>query len=144
VSSPFARTDVPALTVRAAMIRHPKTMPASATLAEARSVLGDSHVHLLLLVDDGRLVGTIDRDDLAGVRADDATPATAYATLAGRTTGPDADAEALRHALRDASARRLAVVDDEGRLLGLLCLKRSGQGYCSDVDVADRAADPTR
>lgn len=139
MSSPTARTEVTALSVRDAMIRSPKTLPATATLADARSLLRDSHVHLLLLVDGERLVGTIDRDDLADVAADGSTPAAAYSTLEGRTTGPLADAEKLRHELRGARARRLAVVDDEGRLLGLLCLKRSGSGYCTDGDVAARA-----
>jgi len=36
--------------------------------------------------------------------------------------------------------RRLAVVDDGGVLVGLLCLKRTGRGFCSDLDVASRAA----
>jgi len=34
--------------------------------------------------------------------------------------------------------RRLAVVDGEGRLVGLLCLKASGSGFCSNEDVASR------
>jgi hypothetical protein len=37
--------------------------------------------------------------------------------------------------------RRLAVVDDRGLLVGLLCLKRSGRGFCSAADVAARARD---
>ena len=28
--------------------------------------------------------------------------------------------------------RRLAVLDDSGRLIGLLCLKGNGTGYCAD------------
>jgi hypothetical protein len=35
--------------------------------------------------------------------------------------------------------RRLAVVDEEGRLLGLVCLKRRRTGYCTDAGVAERA-----
>lgn len=114
-------------------------MSASATLSQARAALADGHVHLLLLVDGERLVGTIDRDDLGGVLDDGDAPATAYSTLEDRTTGPDADAEALRHRLRNARARRVAVVDDDGLLLGLLCLKRTGLGYCTDADVEARA-----
>jgi hypothetical protein len=40
--------------------------------------------------------------------------------------------------------RRRAVVDDEGRLLGLLCLKASGRGFCADADVAARARERRR
>jgi hypothetical protein len=35
--------------------------------------------------------------------------------------------------------RRNAVISEDGRLLGLLCLKASQAGFCSDEDVADRA-----
>jgi hypothetical protein len=36
---------------------------------------------------------------------------------------------------------RLAVVDDDGVLTGLLCLKRKLTGFCTDADVAARAAE---
>jgi hypothetical protein len=35
--------------------------------------------------------------------------------------------------------RRLAVVDESGRLLGLLCLKKDQCGYCSDEGIRERA-----
>lgn len=35
--------------------------------------------------------------------------------------------------------RRRAVIDDRGLLLGLLCLKHTGLGFCSDADVRARA-----
>ncbi|CUR57753.1 hypothetical protein NOCA2440001 [metagenome] len=37
--------------------------------------------------------------------------------------------------------RRLAVVDGEGRLLGLLCLKQTRQGFCTETDVLARSGD---
>ena len=37
-------------------------------------------------------------------------------------------------------ARRLAVVDSECTLLGLVCMKRSRSAFCFDADVASRAA----
>ena len=49
--------------------------------------------------------------------------------------GPDADLHATWEAM---TGRRLAVVDPQGRLLGLLCLKRSRRGFCSAEDVAER------
>jgi hypothetical protein len=39
--------------------------------------------------------------------------------------------------------RRLAVTDEAGRLLGLLCLKKDGTGYCSDDGIRERAAERT-
>ena len=41
--------------------------------------------------------------------------------------------------MREQGTRRLAVVDDDGDLLGLLCLKRTLDGFCSDADVRARA-----
>jgi hypothetical protein len=38
--------------------------------------------------------------------------------------------------------RRLAVVDIYLHLLGLLCMKRSYRGFCSNADVCSRASDP--
>jgi hypothetical protein len=35
--------------------------------------------------------------------------------------------------------RRTAVISADGRLLGLLCLKARGTGFCSDGDVRARA-----
>jgi hypothetical protein len=37
--------------------------------------------------------------------------------------------------------RRLAVVDGAGRLVGLLCLKQDGTGYCSNKAIRERARD---
>jgi hypothetical protein len=55
--------------------------------------------------------------------------------------GPDDDREGVRQSMLRNRLRRIAVVDEHGALLGLLCLKRSGTGFCSDDDVAARAAD---
>jgi hypothetical protein len=43
--------------------------------------------------------------------------------------------------MRAQSTRRLAVVDGTGRLVGLLCLKRTLDGFCSDADVRARAVE---
>jgi hypothetical protein len=40
--------------------------------------------------------------------------------------------------------RRLAVVDHTGRLLGLLCLKHDGRGYCTDEGIRARATEARR
>ena len=47
-------------------------------------------------------------------------------------------AESAHARLEDAGARRLAVVDEHGDLLGLLCLKQRRAGFCSDDDVRAR------
>jgi hypothetical protein len=60
-------------------------------------------------------------------------------TLIGRIAGPADPLAAATAALLRKGRRRLAVVDDSGRLLGLLCLKKDGTCYCSDESVHQRA-----
>ena len=129
------------------MVRAPKTLPADASLAQAWSALDDDHVHMLLLTDRGRLVGTLLRSDLPGeieVADEDGLGAQAalpYAVMAGRTVASQRSAEETRRLLVRGSQRRLAVVEPNGGLLGLLCLKRQLTGFCSDADVAARGHD---
>lgn len=122
-------------TVADAMVRRPKTLPAAATIADARAAFGD-HVHLLLIVDDaGMLLGTVVREDVEGAAGADAL--LPFSTLEGRTVEASEPLVEVR-ARMDASRRRVAVVD-EGRLVGLLCLKRGLTGFCTDEGIAERA-----
>ena len=121
-----------------AMITRPHLHPVGTTVAQARAALTDSHVHLLLLVEDGRLRGTVERGDLDEV-SDGDRPALDVARLEGRTLPPDQPLPTAYAELVAAAQRRRAVVDAGGRLLGLLCLKRSGRGFCTDDGVAARA-----
>ena len=124
------------------VVRLPKTMGPRATVAEARAAFADDHVHMLLLTDKGRLLGTLVPSDLPASGAFDA-PASGYATLDGRTVPPHLPAEDARQLLLSTGQRRRAVVDHSGRLLGLLCLKRRLTGFCSDKDVAARLPNAT-
>ena len=128
-------------TVLDVVVRWPKTMPPDATVAQARAALADDHVHMLLITTEGRLVGTLVRDDLPASVPDE-VPALERATLEGRTIGPDASSERVRDILLARGQRRLAVIAPDGSLLGLLCLKRRLDGFCSDADVVARSADP--
>ena len=128
--------------VEHAMVSRPKTWPvATTTVADAAEAFTD-HVHLLLLVDGATLVGTLARDDIAGADMDESRrPAADFATLAQRTVLLGTPLEAARAQLDADGVRRVAVVDADGMLAGLLCLKRHRRGFCSDVGVAARAAD---
>ena len=128
-------------TVADAMLHGPKTLPADASLGEVRALLADEHVHLVLLVSGGRLVGTVTRADLDTANPDPSTPALESATLEGRTLAADAPLEQALSLMAATEQRRLAVVGADGRLLGLLCLKRRGGAFCSDSDIASREAD---
>lgn len=143
-----------ARTVADAMITRPHLHPATLTVAGARAALEDSHVHLLLLVEDDVLRGTVTRDDLdrATDRAPDGAPdgpgapvadgpVLPLARLEGRTVPAGAPLEQVQREMAAVGTRRRAVIDADGRLVGLLCLKRSGTGFCSDGGVAARARD---
>ncbi|MBT0771610.1 CBS domain-containing protein [Kineosporia sp. J2-2] len=130
------------LTVADVMLRRPKTLPAGATVAQARAAFLDDHVHLLLLVDgQDRLTGTLQRDDIPDSAAGTERTIGYLSTAADRTVGPALCAEDARQLLLAAGQRRRAVVDPGGRLIGLLALKRRLTGFCSAADVASRAAE---
>jgi CBS-domain-containing membrane protein len=121
------------------MVRFPKTHGPASRLDEIRAFFDDDHVHMALIVTtDRRLVTTIERPDLAAGMPG-ATPAAKLGTLAGRTARPADRLETSTAVLLQQRRRRLAVVDDTGRLLGLLCLNKDGTGYCSDEGIREHA-----
>lgn len=120
-----------------AMLATPKVLAASARVDEVQALFEDDHVHAALLVDDaGRLVAVVEPADL--VDREGFTRAAFVGGLHDRTVRADAGAGVTWWAMRHSGRRRLAVVDDDGRLLGLLCLKASGRGFCSAADVEAR------
>lgn len=121
-------------------VRHPKTLGADATIGVVREQLADDHVHLVLLTEGRRLVGTLAREDLSP-DLDDSEPARRHARLEGRTVPPTRPASWVLDDLRERQARRVAVVSDDGTLVGLVCLNRRGSGVCSDEGIAARAAE---
>lgn len=145
IAGPGAPADIPpglvGRSVAEVMIDRPKTLPGGATIAEARAALLDGHVHVVLLVEGDVLVGTVERGDLT--HAPDDGLARSYAVLVGRTVVPTTPAGEAWALLVAGGRRRLAVVDEQGALRGLLCLKRRRTGFCSNADVAARAADRT-
>lgn len=129
------------LSVLDVVVHLPKTLGVTVTVKDARAALTDDHVHMLLLTEGGRLVGTLVREDLPE-GADESLPAVGHATLRDRTIEPHLSAEAARSLMVTRGIRRLAVTDRDGALLGLLCLKRRRTGFCTDEDVRARAEDP--
>jgi CBS-domain-containing membrane protein len=122
-----------------AMVTCPKTHGPGSGLAKIRAFFDDDHVHMALIVAaDGRLVTTIERPDLTAA-TESSVPVTTLGTLAGRTAGPADPLAAATATLLREGRRRLAVVDESGRLLGLLCLTRNRTGYCSDEGIRERA-----
>lgn len=122
--------------VRDAMLTIAVTHAPDLTVAEAGLALANPKVHMVLLTEGGRLLGTLVEDDLVGAEPDAA--ARPLARLSGRTVAPDQPLDDVHRAMVAAGQRRLAVADEQGSLLGLLCLKRHLGGFCSDDGVAER------
>jgi hypothetical protein len=121
------------------MLRTPVRHPLSATVREIRDFFRDDHVHAALIVSPaGYLKAVVERDDIAECQALD-TAAAPLGRLAGRTVPPGACLAELHRAMIAAGRRRTAVTSADGRLLGLLCLKASQRGFCSEQDVRARA-----
>jgi CBS domain-containing protein len=143
---PAAEPALTGLTVKDVMVTAPATMRPTATVADARAFFEDDHVHMALITTSGRLLGILVRADLADLD-DLAVPALSRSRLHGRSVALHEPAEDVRVRLIAHGQRRLAVVDDDGVLAGLLCLKRKLTGFCTDADVAaratERAAAPT-
>jgi CBS domain-containing protein len=134
------------LEARHLMVTRPKTLSTDARVEHVRAELDDDHVHLVLVVEArGRLVTTIERGDLVP-ELDDSSLASACGRLDGRTVTLPTPLSIIV-GLLGPGRRRLAVVDDDGRLQGLVCLKRSGSGFCTDDDVRarndERRAEPS-
>ena len=115
-------------TIADVMLRRPKTLAAEATVADARTMLENSSVKLLLLVDDGRFAAAVsgipkhaDEQDAAIGFADEEPPL---------TTEPDLPAAVALERLGRQPGGRLIVVGEDRTLLGLVCLTASGQDFC--------------
>lgn len=115
----------------------PKTFPVSTTVGQAREFFRNDKVHALLVVSDGVLIAVVERPDLFG-RADH-EPVVFAGQLGDRVVAPSDSLHETRDAMAAAGRRRVAVATEEGRLVGLLCLKRSGRGFCSDAGIGARA-----
>jgi hypothetical protein len=95
---------------------------------------------MALLVDGRRLVTAIEQTDLERT-VEDNRAASGIGSLHERTVRPDAPLPQVAESMRMLKRRRLAVTNERGELLGLLCLKASGLGFCSDADVESRKQD---
>jgi CBS domain-containing protein len=124
-----------------AMLTTPVRHPLGATVREIQDFFNDDHVHAALIIGPaGNLVAVIERGDIAYSHAASAAAAP-LGRLSGRTVLEDASLAEIQRAMNATGRRRAAVVSEDGRLLGLLCLKASRTGFCSEEDVRARAPD---
>lgn len=116
--------------VRDAMMFEPRATPASTPLAKARVTFANPHVNLLLVVgEDGRFAGTLTRDRLP---ADGDGPVGEWVDPDAPRIGPGAPVAQAVEMLDGTGTNRLPVVDDGGRLCGLVCWDRAGERFCVD------------
>ncbi len=125
-------------TVAEAMVRNPKTYGLDTTVRGALAAFENPHVHMLLLTDGRILRGTIVRSDLTPRLALEAG-ALELAAREGRTACPEAPLASVHEQMIKHGQRRLAVTDTDRTLLGLLCLKRTLAGFCTDEGIQARA-----
>jgi CBS domain-containing protein len=120
------------LTVEAVMLRQPKTLPASATVADLRRLFAKASVRTALLVDGTAFVAAVERSDLPDSAAAD-TPALEYARDDAERVPPGVLVSDAMPKLERSAEGRLVVVDEDGTTLrGLLCRRGSTDGFCVD------------
>jgi len=108
------------------MLRHPKTLPADVTVAEARLALENAKVKMLLLVDGSRFRGAVTTipDD-----AEQDVPALGFADESPQTATSDLSVTEALERLDQRPNGRLIVLDGED-LAGLVCLTSDGKDFC--------------
>lgn len=122
--------DVENLT--AADVMHPRlsTLPAAAKVADLQEYFARSKERLLaLLVDDGRLVGTIAREAVDEASDPDAA-ASALADLQPATIAASASAAVARDIASAQPSLRLPVLDDAGKLVGIVAINPERGDFC--------------
>jgi CBS domain-containing protein len=116
----------PEATVAEVMLRHPKTLAADASVAEARTALESQSTHMLLLVDGERFRGAVTAIPAA---ADPDEPALGFVDPSALIVTEDTPVSTALARLAHRPSGRLVVVDGE-RLAGLVCLAQDGVTFC--------------
>lgn len=113
-----------AQTVNDVMTRDPRTLTEASPVLEAARVMRDEDVGIVPIVEGDRLVGTItDRDIAIRVVAEGRNADTPVADVASRelvTIDPQQDVEEAMRLMARHQVRRLPVVEEDGRLVGIL------------------------
>ena len=116
------------------MLRNPKTLTAAASVAEVRELLANPKVQMVLLTDGGAFKGAVTH---VPENASPRDRAVDYVGPDAETITPDASADEAFERAAASPTRRVIVLDDEGNLLGLLCLNQSRTGFCRTPGTVD-------
>jgi len=123
-----------AKSVRDAMTTNPKTLASSANVVEAAKLMKSEDVGVIPIVDGDRLTAVVtDRDIVLQVVAAGKDPqSTTVGEIASSnlvTVDPDQDLDEAARLMARHQVRRLPVVEEDGRLVGIL----------AQADVAEHA-----
>jgi CBS domain-containing protein len=103
-------------------------LPASVKVGEVQAWFAESTSHrLALIADDGRYLGRLVPEDVAGAAPD--RPAVELAQR-GATVAPDEPASRGEQLALESGIRRVPVVDGDDRLLGIVAITTDLQGFC--------------
>jgi CBS domain-containing protein len=123
-------------TIREAMTSNPKTVSTDQTVVDAARIMKQEDAGIVPIVDGDKLVGVItDRDITITVVADGKDPQSTKVTeIASRdlvTIDPQQNLDEALRLMASHQVRRLPVVEEDGRLVGIL----------AQADVAQHASD---
>ncbi len=111
-------------TVQEAMTSNPTAITPDTTAQEAARLMKSEDVGSLPIVEDGRLVGVVtDRDLAIRVLAEGKGPDTTVGEIASKdvvTVDPQQSLEEAARLMAEHQVRRLPVVEEDGRLVGIL------------------------
>jgi CBS domain-containing protein len=109
-------------------------LPANATIADVREWFAASTSRRMAFLADGEhYAGSVTPEQVAG-DLDPTRPAAHVAQL-GPTVAPDAPAAEGERLALQTEARRVPVVDDKGRLLGVVSVTQDLQAFCGTADA---------
>jgi CBS domain-containing protein len=131
-------------TVGEVMIEHPLTIAPTATLREAAELMREGNVGMLPVAAGGRLQGIItDRDVVVRAVARGADPSTVRVTecATGQAVAarPDWDIDQAMRVMADCQIGRLPVVDDGGRIVGVVSLSSLALRSAEDEEALETA-----
>ena len=113
---------------QSAVIRDPLTLPVDATIGEATTCASKNGVTSLLItdkVDSNKLVGVLSKRDMPWDRGQDAERVSNFMTPLAKlvTAAPDITREEAMDLLFKTRLERLPLIDDDGRVRGLITRK---------------------
>jgi CBS domain-containing protein len=114
--------------VRDVLLKEARAVPPGTPLSEVRETFANPRVKLMLVADGDRYLGTVLPDDL---------PADGDGTIGDVVRAdapqlrPEDDVETALKLVRETGASRIPVVDDDGRLEGLVCFNHARNVFCA-------------